>query len=323
MVKIIDRRKQSLGGNNKRKTSQIKNIAVHYSGTKQGNSSSFENTWKQKWSTGGYHEVILLNGVVELNYSPNVVSNGVGGQNTRMYNICYVGDGLPNNLQMEALLKRVKYNMKRFSIDSKNVKGHREYEGQATLCPVLNMNSFRKKVGGGSGESNTNNSNSGNSSTNKTISQMANMIINNKNVPTGHKNRRKWLGVSENIYQEVRKEVNKRLGSFTNSKKTYNNNDIKQMANKIINTKGVPNGHEARRKWLGIDQSTYNKVRNDVNKILGGGSNNSKGSKTVNQMASEIINNPNVPTGHEKRRKWLGINKATYEKVRKEVNRRM
>lgn len=42
--------------------------------------------------------------------------------------------------------------------------------------------------------------------------------------------------------------------------------------------------------------------------------------KTIDQMAKEIINDPNAPTGHENRRKWLGISQAEYDKVRRRVN---
>lgn len=45
--------------------------------------------------------------------------------------------------------------------------------------------------------------------------------------------------------------------------------------------------------------------------------------KTISQMATEIINNPKAPKGHANRRKWLGISKVEYEKVRAEVNRRL
>src|SRR5690625_2907076 len=109
MSKIIDRRNKSMGGGSKRSINQIKNIAVHYSATPTGNTASFEDYWKgtHKWNTGGYHEVVLTNGDVELNYDPNVISNGVGGENTRMYNICYVGSGRPNAKQLQTLKERV------------------------------------------------------------------------------------------------------------------------------------------------------------------------------------------------------------------------
>lgn len=60
-----------------------------------------------------------------------------------------------------------------------------------------------------------------------------------------------------------------------------------------------------------------------LNKLRGGSVSKPKPSKTVKQMADMIIKSKNVPTGHAARQKWLGIDKATYEKVRKEVNKRM
>jgi|SRR5699024_7714751 len=147
---IIDRRNKSMGGNDKRAVSKIKNIAVHYSATAQGNTDSFENFWKNShgWNTGGYHEVVLTNGDVELNYNADTISNGVGGQNTRMYNICYVGDGKPNDKQLKTLKERVNYNRERFGLSANDVKGHREFSGQSTDCPGLNMDQFRKSLTG-------------------------------------------------------------------------------------------------------------------------------------------------------------------------------
>ena len=59
-----------------------------------------------------------------------------------------------------------------------------------------------------------------------------------------------------------------------------------------------------------------------LNILRNGSSTNSSGI-SVKQMADMIIKGKNVPTGHTARQKWLGIDKATYEKVRAEVNKRM
>src|SRR5699024_5812789 len=148
---IIDRRSISLGGASKRAVSRIKNIAIHYSATASGSTKAFENHWKNtlKWKTGGYHEVILLNGDVELNYNPNVISNGVGGQNSYIYNICYVGAGQPTSAQLKTLIERANYNRKRFNLPINAVKGHREFPKQSTACPGVNMTTFRKRLGSG------------------------------------------------------------------------------------------------------------------------------------------------------------------------------
>lgn len=98
---------------------------------------------------------------------------------------------------------------------------------------------------------------------------------------------------------------------------------ISQMANEVIAGKHGT-GHEARRKSLGISKSEYEKVRAEVNRRLGVSmpKPKPKPKKSISQMATEIIQGKHG-NGHEQRRKSLGIDKATYEKVRKEVNRRL
>lgn len=95
----------------------------------------------------------------------------------------------------------------------------------------------------------------------KTIAQMATEVIAGKH-GSGHANRRKSLGVNAVTYEKVRAEVNKRAGLSTPKPK---GKSISQMATEVI--KGVHgNGHENRRKSLGISQAQYNKVRAEVNR---------------------------------------------------------
>lgn len=254
MAKVIDRRKQSMGGGGKRKLSQIKNIAVHYSATKEGSTSAFENHWKnaRKWVTGGYHEVVLLNGNVELNYDADVISNGVLNHNTSAYHICYVGDGIPNDKQLAALKERVKYNADRLGVKYANVKGHREFSGASTQCPGLNMNDFRKSLTGSTASK----------PKNKTVAQMATEVIAGKH-GNGHGNRQRSLGVNDSTYAKVRAEVNKRASGATSKPKK----SISQMATEVIRG-DHGTGHPARQKSLGVDNVTYQKVRAEVNKRL-------------------------------------------------------
>lgn len=141
MVKVIDRRKIAIGGHSKRQVGHIRNIAVHYSATATGNTASFERYWKNSrdWVTGGYHEVVLLNGNVELNYDATVISNGVLGHNTGTYNICYVGAGNPNSAQLKTIRNRVSRAKSTFKVNNVNIKGHREFSGSSTSCPALNV----------------------------------------------------------------------------------------------------------------------------------------------------------------------------------------
>lgn len=94
---------------------------------------------------------------------------------------------------------------------------------------------------------------------------------------------------------------------------------IAQMAREVIDQKHG-NGHENRRKSLGISNAEYEKVRAEVNRQAGIKTAPAKPKKTIDQMAKEIINNPKVPKGHAARQKWLGVDNATYQKVRTRVN---
>lgn len=89
---------------------------------------------------------------------------------------------------------------------------------------------------------------------------------------------------------------------------------ISQMADEVLEGKHG-NGHENRRKSLGISKAEYEKVRAEVNRRL-------SPKKSISEMATEVIQGKHG-NGHENRRKSLGIDKATYEKVRAEVNKRM
>ena len=110
------------------------------------------------------------------------------------------------------------------------------------------------------------------------------------------------------------------------SKKTTkkSSKSISQMADEVIAGKHG-SGHANRRKSLGISASEYAKVRAEVNRRLTGKAPKKtvkKTSKSISQMATEVIQGKHG-RGHSNRRKSLGVDKATYEKVRREVNRRL
>lgn len=161
----------------------------------------------------------------------------------------------------------------------------------------------------------------------KSISQMATEVIAGKH-GNGHDNRRKSLGISQAEYEKVRAEVNRKAGvstpgtakpTQTPKPKPKPKKTIAEMAKEVIAGKHG-NGHDNRRKSLGISQAEYNKVRDEVNKIAGGKVNKPK--KTISQMATEVIAGKHG-NGHANRRKSLGISQAEYNKVRAEVNKRL
>ncbi|MFC4409446.1 hypothetical protein ACFOZY_03230 [Chungangia koreensis] len=68
MVKLIDIRSKTQRTNGTRPLSQITHIARHHSATKDGDFFTFWRTWngQKKWGTGGYHEIIMRDGSIQL-----------------------------------------------------------------------------------------------------------------------------------------------------------------------------------------------------------------------------------------------------------------
>jgi len=148
----------------------------------------------------------------------------------------------------------------------------------------------------------------------KSVSQLASEVISG-NHGSGHENRRKSLGISQAKYEKVRAEVNKRAGATT---KPATKKSVAQMVQEVLEGKHG-NGHDARRKSLGIGTVEYGKVSLEVNRRLSGGASNTK---SINQMATEVIKG-NHGSGHANRRKSLNISQSQYDKVRAEVNKRL
>lgn len=88
---------------------------------------------------------------------------------------------------------------------------------------------------------------------------------------------------------------------------------ISQLAKEVI--AGQHGSGSARMKALGHQ---YEAVQNEVNRQLTGSTQSN--TQSIEQMARKIINDPNAPNGHNNRMKWLGVDNATYQKVRSRVN---
>ena len=160
-MKLIDLTRQSMGWNTPfqtRTTNQIRTIGIHHSATHVGSQLVFENHWRNLgWRNGGYHEIVLLNGDVEICYEPTVVTNGVGDHNTGTYHICVVGNFRPNGsqpsaVQMRSLLERIKFNMSRFTIPVERILGHHEFANtsrfnhRSNICPGMVMGTIRNQL---------------------------------------------------------------------------------------------------------------------------------------------------------------------------------
>lgn len=149
MSKIQDLRGQLMDGGSRRPVSRINKIALHYSGTKQGDAKSFERHWKNTkgWTHGGYHRIVLTDGTLQICYNPEVVTNGVLGHNTTTFHICYVGDGQPNSQQLPVIMNELLKAMNDFNCRASDVLGHREFSGARTACPGANMTNIRQNLG--------------------------------------------------------------------------------------------------------------------------------------------------------------------------------
>ncbi|WP_139368283.1 peptidoglycan-binding domain-containing protein [Evansella clarkii] len=152
MSKIIDLRSQTPKRNTRRSKSQIRKVAWHWSGTARGGFWSFwNNTWSKyrpPWSTGGYAEIILSdadNNDVELCYDYEMVTNGVGGQNSYIYNMCVVANKEFSPSQKRVLFERTKKVIDDLNLTVDDVMGHNEFPGQNTQCPGQNMNRLRQE----------------------------------------------------------------------------------------------------------------------------------------------------------------------------------
>lgn len=92
---------------------------------------------------------------------------------------------------------------------------------------------------------------------------------------------------------------------------------ISKMADEVI--AGLHgNGHDTRRKSLGISDAEYEQVRAEVNRRAGVTSAGVT-SKSIDQMAREVIAGKHG-NGHADRQKSLGVSTSVYAKVRKRVN---
>lgn len=160
MVKIIDRRKQALGGqSNGRSESSITGIAWHYTAVARESGAfitGHENYWKNTlgWRRGGYHYYIDSKGNIYQNYNLTTISNGVRGHNSKIVNISVEANSASNYSKAQEVARRdlTKYLMKRLGLSANAVKQHKEFSGQSTSCAGYTraqMDKFRQELSGG------------------------------------------------------------------------------------------------------------------------------------------------------------------------------
>jgi hypothetical protein len=148
MVIVTDIRSITPRSNKTRNVESITHIARHHSGGETGDFKTFWKHWNgtKGWGTGGYHEIILRDGTVQLCYDPEEITNGVANHNLTTYHICVVGNGSFTDAQERAWENRALYNLKRFKLSADKVLGHKEFKGAATACPGISMGVVRNRL---------------------------------------------------------------------------------------------------------------------------------------------------------------------------------
>lgn len=125
---------------------------------------------------------------------------------------------------------------------------------------------------GGTGSGSSNSSNSAPSKPSqpkpstggKSVDAMAREVMAGRH-GSGHANRQRSLGVSNAVYQQVRNRVNQLAGVSTPSKPQ--GKSIDQMAREVIQGRHG-SGHANRQRSLGVNNATYQRVRNRVNQLM-------------------------------------------------------
>ncbi|MBU5267695.1 N-acetylmuramoyl-L-alanine amidase [Virgibacillus proomii] len=198
--------------------------------------------------------------------------NGPGNTQSIGIEICINSDGdyrkaVENGAELARIL------LDKYGLGVEDLRQHHDWSRKN--CPAqirankdgISWSDFKRMVSGEQAEAKP--SKPPKPSVNKSISRMADEVIAGKH-GNGNEVRRKSLGISKSMYEKVRDEVNQRAGIKNVSKPKPRQKSIAKMAQEVIDGKHG-NGHEERRKSLGIGKARYAKVRNEVNRRLSGG----------------------------------------------------
>jgi len=137
---------------------KIDTLIIHCSATKPGMDIGRDeiNDWHSRSFEDGqgghiaYHKVIRRDGTIEDGRPFGRVGAHTSGHNTTSIGICLVGgvdnNGKPENNytaeQMTTLHRLVGELQKRFRVEDKNIRGHRDFPGVAKACPSFDVQSW-------------------------------------------------------------------------------------------------------------------------------------------------------------------------------------
>lgn len=133
----------------------ITHIVIHCTATLQtATTESIKRYWKEikRWKSPGYHYLVEPDGTVVQLAQLWEITNGVGGHNSNIINVAYIG-GVDAKLkpqdnrtdaQKQSLLYVVRELKKQFP--TAIVQGHRDFPGVEKACPGFDAKKEYAKV---------------------------------------------------------------------------------------------------------------------------------------------------------------------------------
>lgn len=128
---------------------QVDFIVIHCTGAPQTQTIPIIlGFWKNvlKWKNVGYNKIIHANGNVTELATPEKITNGVAGKNSKSYHICYIGGqfGKDNRTdsQKKSLLSEIKKAKKLFP--NAVVLGHRDLSPDLNNDNIIQPNEWTK-----------------------------------------------------------------------------------------------------------------------------------------------------------------------------------
>ena len=254
--------------------------------------------------------------------------------------ICVNNDGNFNKAVKNAA-ELVKILMKRHGISASNVVQHHHWSGKN--CPTnlrngskgINWNDFKAMLSGKTSSATTTSKPSKPTTSKPKTSGSVVDYMKSKNMDASFGNREKLAKQYGIKNYKGTESQNTKLLAKLKAGKPKPSKPAKKPASSYkgsslvdyLKSVGQPSSFKHREKLANqkgiINYKGTPSQNTQLLNILRNGSSTKSSGKSVKQMADMIIKGKNVPTGHTAREKWLGIDKATYEKVRAEVNKRM
>lgn len=133
----------------------IEFIAVHCTATQpDAKVESIQNYWKTflKWKSPGYHVMVKADGTCVDLLPISEVSNGVGGWNSKIINISYIGgidkNGQPKDTRTDAQKVAILCKLKEWKrmFPKAKIQGHKDFPNVHKACPSFDAKTEYKDL---------------------------------------------------------------------------------------------------------------------------------------------------------------------------------